>query len=54
MLIVIDVGDLSQHKEGGEASTMYRKGRDRVCDTVHDTSPVRGAIEVFDLGWYIY
>jgi hypothetical protein len=53
MLIVIDVGDLSQHKEGGEASTMYRKGRDRVCDTLHDTSLVRGAIEVFDLSWYI-
>ena len=52
-IMIIDVGALSRHKEGGEASTMYRKGRDRVCDTLHDTSLVRGAIEVFDLSWYI-
>ena len=53
-IMIIDVGALSRHKEGGEASMIYRKGRDRVCDTLHYTSPVRGASEVFDLGWYIY
>jgi len=52
--MIIDIGDFSCTRKEVRPARCIRKGRDRVWDTLHDTSPVRGAIEVFDLGWYIY